>query len=138
MHVLSDSTQQRQRPLNATDFYTSRGLPIFPCRGKTPLTEDGFYSATTDPAQIAAWRGQFPWANIAIRTGPPWWTALDADPKKGGLKALGELVKDIGAEAYDTLRFNSGSGGEHLLYTLPPGVTFRNSSGLLAPGLDIR
>ena len=31
------------------------GYPVFPVKGKEPTVEGGFYAATTDVSQVAAW-----------------------------------------------------------------------------------
>ncbi len=44
--------------------YGERGIPVFPCSGKVPLTEHGFKDATTDPIRIRAMWEEHPDANI--------------------------------------------------------------------------
>ena len=57
--------------LSIAESYAKRGWHVFPCkeRGKTPLTKDGFKSATTDLGKIREWWTKRPEANIAIATG---------------------------------------------------------------------
>jgi hypothetical protein len=49
--------------------YAAKGIPVFPCTGKQPLTAHGFKDASADPEQIAAWWSKYPTANIAMPTG---------------------------------------------------------------------
>jgi Bifunctional DNA primase/polymerase, N-terminal/Phage integrase family len=55
--------------LEAALEYTGRGLPVFPCNGKVPLTEHGFQDASTDTATVLAWWTRWPESNIGIATG---------------------------------------------------------------------
>lgn len=57
--------------VDAAAAYATAGVAVFPCvpGGKRPLTEHGFYDASADPDQVAAWWGRFPTANIGIPTG---------------------------------------------------------------------
>jgi hypothetical protein len=58
------------RILEAALEYARRGWPVFPCRGKDPVTEHGCKDATTDPAIIMAWwQGKHRGCNVAIATG---------------------------------------------------------------------
>lgn len=43
--------------------------PIFPCNGKAPRTNRGFYDASSDPDQIRRWDEQHPGCDWAVRTG---------------------------------------------------------------------
>lgn len=56
---------------DAAGLFVAEGVPVFPCMpgGKRPLVEHGFHDATTDSAQIGAWWGRWPQANIGIPTG---------------------------------------------------------------------
>ena len=49
----------------------SEGYPVFPLRagGKEPIHMGGFYTATTDVAQIRQWWASNPSANIGVPTG---------------------------------------------------------------------
>ena len=54
----------------ALEWYLRRGLLIFRCQKKKPLTEHGFKDASKDRAQIMAWWEKFPAAQqIGVATG---------------------------------------------------------------------
>ena len=55
--------------LDAALRYAARGWPVFPCRGKIPLTPHGFHDASTDAATIEAWWRENPDALISVATG---------------------------------------------------------------------
>ena len=137
--------------LEAALDYARRGRPVFPCnpRTKNPVTEHGFYDASTDPKVIEGWFGSNPRLMIGMPTGAA-----------GGLVVIdldGELehVGDIGLETMQTLEREHGrlpktestvtpSGGQHL-YFKNPEAELRNSAGRIgrrsseaASGIDVR
>lgn len=63
--------QQLSLP-KAAETLAAAGVPVFPCvpGEKRPLTKHGFYDASTNPEQVAAWWRRWPAANLAIPTGP--------------------------------------------------------------------
>lgn len=119
--------------------------PFLPCdrdeQGGRPIPNTGgLYKASADARQITAWWSRWPDAMIAVRTGPEsglW--ALDCDVDEGnglnGLLALGELEEAHGALPM-TIRSRTPRGGMHYLFKWTDGV--RNSSGKVAPGIDVR
>lgn len=120
------------------------GLPVFPCRAaaetiagkeygaKSPLTPSGFKDATKSIEIIGAWWDDRPDALVGIPTG----------------KASGFFVVDVDpdgkpwyAEHADRLAcgyVQHTQRGYHLFYRMPEGVEIRNSTGQLAPGIDVR
>ena len=118
--------------------YAERGLPVFPVRGKLPLTEHGFKDASTDADTIRAHWSQWPDANVAIPTGTAsGLLVLDIDPRHGGDRSLTALAERYGPLPA-TLEARTGGGGRHLFFALPQGQLIRNSAGKLGAGLDIR
>lgn len=118
--------------------YAARGKPVFPCRGKRPLTKNGFKDATTDPRRIDAWWERWPEANIGMPTGKRsgvW--ALDVDADRGGFATLAALLKEHGALP-DTAMVSTGGGGVHLYFNYPADTEIRNGADVLGPGLDVR
>src|SRR5690242_7149939 len=139
-------------PYEAAREYAARGWPVFPlhssqgdrcscgsrgCQnvGKHPRTAHGLRDASLDPAVIEGWWERWPDANVAIRTGDGL-TVLDTDPRKGGAETWGRLLLEHGPELLDTYRVITGSGGEHLYYLTPPGLTIPSRSDVLGPGID--
>ena len=53
----------------AIEIAVEHGWAIFPLRGKEPLTAHGFKDASSDPAQWAKWRAEFPDCNWGVPTG---------------------------------------------------------------------
>jgi len=124
--------------LNAALAYARRGVPVFPVRGKLPLTEHGFKDATTDSDRIREWWASWPDANIAIPTGSATNRfVLDSDPRHGGNKSLAALEAEHG-QMPATLESRTGGDGRHFVFVLPEGCVICNSAGRLGPGLDIR
>lgn len=87
----------------------------------------------------ATWEEDGPDWNVGIRTGPisGFW-ALDVDPKSGGNESLTALEREHG-ELPRTRVHWTGSGGRHLLFSLPDfPVTNSQRSRRLPPGIDVR
>lgn len=100
--------------------YAGAGWPVFPCRryGKPPLTENGFYDASTDPEVIRYWWAKWPTANVAVATGAPGPDVLDVDVKDGrdGL-ALFDRVRRTGLLRGAGAIVETPSGGLHVWFT---------------------
>jgi hypothetical protein len=114
------------------------------CRhaGKHPIPEhakSGVRSATTDRARLHYILSIDDSVNLGIRMGTPRGArplvALDVDPRSGGVAAFERLQEDIG-EIPRTLTISTGSGGQHLLFALPPSTHI--PSQLLGPGLELK
>jgi putative DNA primase/helicase len=115
--------------------YAARGWHVVPCwwidrdggctcenycksPGKHPIPKNGLKAATTDPAIIRSWWGQFPQANVAIRTGAEsgiW--VLDLDGAEG-IAAL-EVLEAQHGPLPRTISVLTGGGGRHLYFRLP-------------------
>lgn len=110
-------------------------LPLRP-RDKDTLTEHGVKDATCDPDQIREWWQKWPDANIGVRVGGAGLVALDFDvakPDFAGADLLADLLTN-----HPTTCAVTGSGGRHLLYQMPAGVTLSNARGGLPVGVDVR
>lgn len=138
--------------------YAAMGWYVFPCHsiietvsgltctcnnigcsspGKHPCTPNGLTNATTNPEWIKAWWRKWPWANVAILTGPPSGIiALDIDPKSNGDNSLDDLTDKYGPLPH-TVTAITGSGGQHYLFQ-HLGFRIKNSSSEIAPGIDIK
>lgn len=117
--------------------YAERGWPVFPTRGKEPLTPNGLKDATTDLSTVDRWTRTWPDAGIGLRTGAASGVVvLDVDPRHGGDDTLHELERQHGPLP-NTVEAVTGGGGRHI-YFKHPGEPVRNSAGKVGPGLDVR
>ena len=118
-----------------------RGMAIFPCKGKIPLTSHGCLDATADMAQIGEWWTQHPDAKIAIATGTKNGIfVVDVDADKDGEASLRDIEQKCAALP-STVEVITGGGGRHLYFRLPDfdeAPSIKNSVSKLAPGIDIR
>lgn len=135
--------------------YAERGWRVFPLRhvredgecscgpgcepkrrGKHPVPRShGFKEATANPYVARVRWGTWPGANIGLATGAEYRLfVLDVDGHEGHA-TLAKLEHEHGQ--LGTLRARTGSGGEHLYFTMPEGVELGNR-GKFAPGLDTR
>lgn len=100
---------------------------------KHPLTKNGVKDASCDPEQIRDWWRRYPYANIGIATGAGT-LVIDIDPQHGGsLEALNAIVP-----LPPTTTTSTGGGGLHLYFSYDRSRMVRNSTGKLAPGIDVR
>jgi len=119
--------------------YAARGwsvLPIEPA-GKRPLVpwlELQQRAATV--AQIEAWFGRWPDANVGIVTGRvSGLVVVDVVPRHGGAESLQQAEREH-APLPPTVEAATGGGGRHLYFAHPGGL-LRNRVGIL-PGIDLR
>jgi hypothetical protein len=115
-------------------FYIEIGWPVFPCRGKIPLTPHGHHDATDDIFQVDIWWRDWPDANIGSPAGLMWF-ALDIDPRAGGDSTLFDLERHYGALPH-TLLSHTGGGGTHQLYQMPAGGMTNKAS--IGQGIDVQ
>ncbi len=131
----------------ATDFMkdealrlAAQGWRVFPVApgSKSPFQGTrGVLDATTDANQIRSWWDAIPEANIGIACGgPSRIVAVDVDTKSGGPDTLIKLQHEHGPLPA-TVRALTPTGGFHLLFRLPVGVTLGNRTSAW-PGVDIR
>lgn len=115
--------------------YASAGWPVFPLKGKHPLTKHGFHDATLNHDRIYDWWHRWPRANIgyAIHIGL---MVIDVDPRAGGSASLAELTNRHGPLP-DTYTVISGreDGGCHFYLLKPDG---KLTSSRLPKGIDLR
>jgi len=116
--------------------YISQGFAIFPCKGKSPLTKNGFKDASTSPEQIKKWWKASPEANIAIATGiKSQVEVLDIDKKSDGFNSLRKILTDIGPLPTENV-VKTGGGGYHFYFHYS-GRGYTNRSNIL-PGVDFK
>lgn len=109
---------------DAAAAFDAAGVPVFPCAPgeKRPLTEHGFHDASTDPAQIRAWWGRWPAANIGIPTGPASGIEVvdvDIHGDNSGFPALKQARRAGLIPAWAGL-VRSPSGGLHIYFPVEP------------------
>jgi putative DNA primase/helicase len=104
---------------------------------KHPRTKHGLKDASTDQRLIADWWGQWPDANVGVRTGAAsGLLVLDIDVGSGGEESLARLEESPG-RLPATVTALTGGGGRHLMFRHPGGEV-QNSAGKLGAGLDTR
>jgi Bifunctional DNA primase/polymerase, N-terminal/AAA domain/Primase C terminal 1 (PriCT-1) len=131
------SRERRVELIEAAGRYVGRGLPVFPCNGKTPLTEHGFHDASTDPEQVLTWWTHWPAANIGIPTGAISGVGvIDVDAQHGGMKTLTQLEAEHG-KLPETVEVLTPGGGRHYWFQLN-GDPFPSTAGKLGVGIDTR
>jgi hypothetical protein len=131
--------------LDAALAYAAEGLRVFPLapRDKVPLIPkseggNGCHDGTSDAAQIRAWWGRWPDANVGVATGQGL-LVVDLDGDEGCL-ALADLCGKHGSLPI-TRRVSTGRQGGFHFWFRAIGSGVRNSTGArngLAPGIDTR
>ena len=123
----------------------SRGFALFPVNGATtrPATPQGCRDATLDPDTARAWwgpRGRYRSCGIGVATGAEvglW--VLDIDAGHDGFRGIEDVERRLGFRLPDTATVASPAGGLHLHWRHPGAtVRIRNSTAVLASGLDVR
>lgn len=107
-------------------------------RSKVPFDNHWPDVATNDPATIDGWFDNDQEFNLGLACGlqPNGKNilAVDIDPKKGGDESWRALVAEHGK--IGGVRHTTPSGGFHLPLVVPS--EFRNTAGMLGPGIDTR
>jgi putative DNA primase/helicase len=128
--------------IDAALKYAQRGWPVLllvPGK-KTPLTENGFYDATVDEAQIRKWWTEHPDANVGIRVGAESnLLVIDVDNKggKNGSAELEILKKQYGPLPVTRI-VRTPTGGFHFYFTFPEWLKGKPLKKELAPGVDLK
>lgn len=117
----------------------ARGIAVFPCRpNKAPITSNGYKAATTEPDQIEAWGRTYPSALVGVPTGEQGFFVLDIDKGHADGADGFATINQYGWDLPETRTHATQSGGAHMFFKVPDGITIRNSAGKLGPGLDVR
>src|SRR5690349_1979863 len=96
--------------------YAERGWPVFPVRGKVPLTRRGFQDATTGAGQVRSWWGTRPETGIGIATGrASGLVVLDVDPVHHGDHQLADWQARH-SKLPPTPCVATGGGGQHFYF----------------------
>ncbi len=129
--------------LQAALDLAARGFRVFPLKpdAKAPRGDMTAWpdKATGDAQRVRdLWQPE-PHSNVGILTGDGL-VVVDLDRKHGvdGVAAFKALAARHGAKPTATLNALTPTGGRHLFYAIPAGVTIANSTGKLAPGVDIK
>ncbi len=119
------------------DVALGHGFKVFPCRpgDKRPLTAHGCKDASDEVQQVIDWEREFPGCNWGAAMGEGIF-ALDPDRKHGvdGVAALDCIVEEHGGWP-DHLTNETPNGGLHHLFR---GAVLGNTTGKVAPGVDVR
>ncbi|MSP11815.1 MAG: DUF927 domain-containing protein [Chloroflexi bacterium] len=99
--------------------------------GKHPRIAAWEHAASTDARTISAWWQRWPQANIGIAAGKSGLVVIDIDTYHGG-------ALELDAAERATITSLTGGGGEHLIYTMPPGLHLRNTDAPLPGGVNVR
>ena len=120
----------------------TKDILIYPHnKPKPPKREYHKHIPSSDPGDVAAmWTGANDKAlnyNIGINTDDL--LVIDVDNKSGksGDLSLLQLVMENGLEV-TTVEARTPTGGRHLFYKLPEGLSVRNTASKLASGIDTR
>lgn len=118
-------------------YYRAYGLfPIRVCaNGKIPIDTGWQHARYSDEQLRQLFEGHQ--GNIGL-TFPPSLFALDLDQKNGkdGVAEIAAMESEFGALP-QTLTATTATGGQHRIFSLPPGVVLRNSVAVRS-GVDIR
>ncbi len=133
--------------------YAKRGWPVIPLHNPTPYkncscgnvncssvakhprTKNGFKDASVRPITICNWWQQWPYANIAIKTGyESGLVVIDVDPRHGGDVSWRKFSEENNLGK--TLEVRTGGGGFHLYYKSSDSK-ITNKTNIL-PGVDVR
>ena len=129
--------------------YANRGWACFALAPNSKIPPKGSHwitEATTDRNVLAeVFRPEN--VNVGLRTGEiSNLMVVDIDCHDGGAnghESIGSLAKQgfllpMGNAKHGIGMVSTPTGGLHLYYAIPPGVKIKNSSGEIAPGIDIR
>lgn len=98
--------------------------------GKAPLPQGGYKEASTDQAQISAWSGRWPGANMAVRLDQSGLFVIDLDGE--------EAVAEGRALGMPTTAWSRTGNGEHWYFSRPGGLTAtRSTKRGMSQGIDI-
>lgn len=132
--------------LSYTLRYAERGIRVFPVQpgGKGPyhrLIDSWKEEATTDRDQIRNWFGRNPTPNVGIATGE--WEGdgelfvPDIDVP-GGFETWDRLRAEQDTPVPETTAVTTPSGGAHLYFVAPAGVTIKSATDNLGESVDTK
>jgi hypothetical protein len=131
-HMIHDPDGQHPTRASVLEIalqYASRGVAVFPLKGKEPLTPHGFKDATTNRSRIHGWWNRYPGANLGIATGVA--SGLVVVDRDGDSPEAARIWESLPL----TLEVAT-SRGTHRYYQLPAGTKVRSCK--LAPDVDLK
>lgn len=122
--------------------YVAAGWAVVPNapREKKPILTGWQKAPLRDAGQVREWWTRNPTANVGIATGEPsgfFVVDIDVSDGKAGRESLAGLEREYGPLPA-TRRARTGSGGEHLLFSMPAGIDLRNTESTLGSSIDTR
>jgi putative DNA primase/helicase len=119
--------------VQAALIYARRGLRVFPCANKIPLTGvGGFKNATRDEEKVLDWWKRQPDAQIGLPTGQiNHLFVLDVDGEEGAAQ-VGTL------NLPETFTVETRPGRAQYWFRIPDGVPTKCTAGELGPQIDTR
>jgi len=116
----------KQKQLDIALKFAALGAKIVPeDKGKKPKIKGWLNGeASSDPEKIKGWAEKWPDCNFSTLTGAAsGFFALDIDIKNGshGMESWEKMKVDAGVETVKTFLVQTGSGGFHPYFLLPPG-----------------
>jgi len=115
--------------------YMKRGWPVFPVKGKVPLTPRGVLDATTDANLALVWSEAT--TGVGLATGVPsgvFVVDIDGEDARDAFHALAAREAG-GLKPTVTARTKRGF---HLFYRMPDEDDVRNSASKILPHVDVR
>ena len=134
---------QNTEILDTALTYARAGFRIFPVgQDKVPLVKAWPQVATTDEDQVRAWWTKWPNAMIGLPTGTAnglWVLDLDVDAGKGvdGNASFAALEAEHGTVDIEVVAITP-RGGSHLFFRWDGSRPVRNTTSVIAPGIDTR
>lgn len=118
--------------------YARRGWAIFPLLpdSKKPAVDKWQFRATTDETQIRKWWEKEPDYNIGVRCDGR--AIADIDVRKATDEIITEFAEKYLANGHKSLTVTTWSGGKHIIYSLPPGLTLSSQNDAFAHGIDLK
>jgi len=114
------------------------GDPECKDQGKHPKVISWKDERTTNAGKIRDWIDQYGACNWGGATGKASGVfAVDIDPRHSGVETFNALETQHG-KIPNTRMHKTGGGGVHIIFSIPAGVTIKNGSGVLGPGVDVK
>lgn len=119
--------------------YSEVGFCLFPCLPgqKVPAIKDYYAHSTCDLDSLKMWLRREPQYNFACDAGKSRLLVLDVDYPEG-YESLAFVEDVFGKLPLDSLVQGTPSGGMHIVFRLPFGVSLPSKPRLLGNGLEVK